>query len=100
MRAEIEQQIKQLEQQIAGALSLGCEEGVQYLREKLERLKAVETTTVYERICIDCGWTGSESELHFLDGWNVCPECHQAEFLMTGEELDGEPWDELVPFVI
>ena len=52
----------------------------------------------YEQICIDCNWKGSESELHFLDGWNVCPECHQPEFLMTGEDLDAEPWDELAPF--
>jgi Zn finger protein HypA/HybF involved in hydrogenase expression len=42
----------------------------------------------YESTCIDCNWKGAESEHHFLDGWHVCPECHQAEFLISGDELD------------
>jgi Zn finger protein HypA/HybF involved in hydrogenase expression len=43
---------------------------------------------VVESMCIDCNWKGAESEHHFLDGWHVCPECHQAEFLVSGDELD------------
>lgn len=43
---------------------------------------------VCESVCVDCGWKGSESEHHFLDGWHVCPKCHQAEFLVSGDELD------------
>jgi Zn finger protein HypA/HybF involved in hydrogenase expression len=43
---------------------------------------------VVESVCIDCGWKGAESEHHFLDGWHVCPKCHQAEFLLSGEEAE------------
>jgi Zn finger protein HypA/HybF involved in hydrogenase expression len=43
---------------------------------------------VVESTCIDCNWKGAESDHHFLDGWHVCPECHQAEFLISGDELD------------
>jgi hypothetical protein len=48
----------------------------------------VVVETAVESTCIDCGWKGSETEHHFLDGWHVCPSCHQAEFLVSGDELD------------
>jgi Zn finger protein HypA/HybF involved in hydrogenase expression len=52
----------------------------------------------YESICIGCGWHGAESEHQFLDGWHVCPKCHQAEFLVSGDELDEMNESEGVPF--
>lgn len=51
-----------------------------------------------ESVCIDCGWKGAESEHHFLDGWHVCPQCHQAEFLVSGDELDEMNESEGLPF--
>lgn len=63
-----------------------------------EALVFEDSTTVIESSCIDCGWTGSESEHHFLDGWHVCPKCHQAEFLVSGDELDEMNESEGVPF--
>lgn len=53
---------------------------------------------IYECMCIDCGWKGSESELHFLDGWEVCPKCHQPDFIISGEEIDELNEVEGVPF--
>ncbi|WP_417842152.1 hypothetical protein [Terasakiella sp.] len=43
---------------------------------------------IYDHVCVGCDWKGSETELQFLDGWEVCPKCHQADFLVSGDELD------------
>jgi len=60
---------------------------VRLLRRRWHRLGVI-METIFESMCVDCGWKGSESEHHFLDGWHVCPKCHQPDFLVTGEEVD------------
>ncbi len=54
--------------------------------------------TIFESMCVDCGWKGSESEHLFLNGWHVCPQCHQPDFLVTGEEVDEIAEDDSIPF--
>ncbi|MEP4120428.1 MAG: hypothetical protein ABJL86_01660 [Gilvibacter sp.] len=82
---------RKLELRIAGLVALGCVDPIRYMKKTGEVIE-VEST------CIDCGWHGAESEHHFLDGWHVCPKCHQAEFLVSGDELDEMNESEGVPF--
>lgn len=59
---------------------------------EIRQFEQVQADLSMPYTCIDCGWKGQKNQLGgflgFAVGGHFCPKCGEAEFLISGDELD------------